>query len=293
MKAILDHKDVCDLLKLTMLIYNYEKDFIIKDGHNIEQFLDSLKKEENKNLLDNLNDLRKEVLFSIAEDSPKGEILSFISNENTDLQSAVTISHLNKRINVIFRGSESKYDWYYDLQIFQKKLDDKYQNDEDNICVHTGFYKQLMKNNSYNKVLNEVKKGLENYPDYEIFITGHSLGGALCTLFGFLLSHEVSNHITVVSFASPRVGNNDWKEAYDQKENLIHYRISNNKDIVTASPMWGYKHTGNNIRLFEDTYQYYPDYSYNPWWDYSLFNCWSISDHNCDLYYKRLIKNIW
>ena len=110
---ILNHSEIVDLLKLTMLIYNYGKDFSMKNGQDIEEFIGSLKKEENKNLLDNLNDLRKEVLYSIAENSPHGEILGFINTSETDLQCAVTVSHSKKRLNIIFRGSESKSDWYY------------------------------------------------------------------------------------------------------------------------------------------------------------------------------------
>ena len=292
-KAIINHQEVVDLLKLTMLIYNYGKDFSMKSGQDIEHFIGSLKKEENSNLLDNVNDLRKEVLFSIAESSPHGEILGFVSTAETDLQCAVTVSHAKKRINVIFRGSESKSDWYYDLKIFKHKLEEKFQDDENNVYVHLGFYQQLMNNGSYDKILKLVKEGLAEHSDYELYISGHSLGGALCTLFGYLLSCELLNKVTVVSFASPRVGNEEWKKVFDNKENLVHFRVTNNRDIVTAAPMWGYKHTGHNIRLFDDSYLYYPDYTYNGWWEFSLFNCWSVGDHDCDLYYTRLVKNNW
>tara|TARA_Y200000002_G_scaffold382007_1_gene397656 strand:- start:608 stop:1492 length:885 start_codon:yes stop_codon:yes gene_type:complete len=290
---IIKHDEIVDLLKLTMLIYNYGKDFTVKSGQDIQEFIKSLSKEENKNLLENVNDLRKEVLYSIAENSPHGEILGFVNTAETDLQCAVTISHAKKRINIIFRGSESKSDWYYDLKIFKHKLEEKYQSDNDDVYVHLGFYEQLKNNNSYENILKLVKEGLVSHPEYELYITGHSLGGALCTLFGYLLSCELLNKVTVVSFASPRVGNEEWKKVFDSKKNLIHYRVTNNRDVVTAAPMWGYKHTGHNIRLFEDSYIYYPDYSYNGWWEFSLFNCWSVGDHDCDLYYTRLIKNNW
>ena len=292
-KAIINHEEVVDLLKLTMLIYNYGKDFSMKSGQDITEFIKSLKNEENKSLLDNVNDLRKEVLYSLAENSPHGEILGFVNTPETDLQCAVTVSHAKKRINVIFRGSESKSDWYYDLKFFKHKLEEKFQNDKNSIYVHLGFFQQLTNNGSYDNIVKLVKEGLAEHSDYELYISGHSLGGALCTLFGYMLSCELLNKVTVVSFASPRVGNEEWKDTFDTKENLVHYRITNNRDIVTAAPMWGYKHTGHNIRLFEDSYLYYPDYTYNGWWEFSLFNCWSVGDHDCDLYYTRLIKNNW
>ena len=42
----------------------------------------------------------------------------------------------------------------------------------------------------------------------------------------------------------------------------------------------------------EDCYKWFPNYSYS-WWDVSLFKCYSIKDHDCDLYYERLSKNQW
>ncbi len=35
------------------------------------------------------------------------------------------------------------------------------------------------------------------------------------------------------------------------------------------------------------------NYSYNTWFQFSLFNCWKVSEHNMDLYYNRLIKCDW
>ena len=53
-------------------------------------------------------------------------------------------------------------------------------------------------------------------------------GAALSTLFGYMISREFSNtDITVVSFASPRVGDNGWKKHFDDADNLTHYRILN------------------------------------------------------------------
>lgn len=292
---ILPHSEIVDLLRLTMLVYNYGKDFELEEGEDLEGFLNSIKEDPESTKLDKLNKERKEALFEIAKSSPHGRILDFVTEKNTDLQCGITISHAKKRINVIFRGSESISDWYYDLQFFKHKLEPKYQSEKGDVHVHVGFFKQLTNKSSYDEILLVLKEALENeeYKDYEIYTTGHSLGGALCTLFGYMLSHEIENKVTVVSFASPRVGNYDWKESFDKKENLNHYRVSNHRDLVTAAPMFNYKHVGNTIRLFEDTYKYFPNYSYNGWWEFSLFNCWRISDHMCEIYYDRLLKNKW
>ncbi len=305
---LISHSDVIDMLRMTMLVYNYGKDFTIKEGQNIEGFLSSLENNDNddnddnddnhdnddNDELSNLDDERKKALYEIAKNSPKGEVIKFITESSTDLQCAITISHTKKRINIIFRGSESLQDWYYDLNIFKRKLDDKFQpTDYNNVHVHSGFFKQLTQNGSYDTILDTIKLTLVEFHDYKLFISGHSLGGALCTLFGYLLSFEIPNDIIVVSFASPRIGNSDWKNAFNQKSNLTHFRVTNHRDVVTAAPMFNYKHVGHCIRVFDDCTKFYPNYSYNGWWEFSLFNCWRVSDHMCDLYYQRLLKNSW
>ena len=108
-----------------------------------------------------------------------------------------------------------------------------------------------------------------------------------------MLSNEIKQNITVVSFASPRVGNYDWKKTFDAKSNLDHYRITNNNDIVTAFPSILYYHVGNNIRLERNnTASFLYNYSYS-WWDYSIFKCYSPSDHFCEEYYKYLCEDKW
>ena len=135
---------------------------------------------------------------------------------------------------------------------------------------------------------------IQKYPDNEVIITGHSLGGALSVLFGYQISNELrKTAIKVISFASPRVGNYYFKKDFDNILNLTHYRVTNNHDLVTSTPMLGYCHVGKNIHLGCNYYEYYDNYNYNRWWKYSLFNCWSIRDHNIDLYYKNLEKNTW
>ena len=288
--GFIKHETVKDLLGLTMLVYDYSKKFTLEEDETIETFVSGLKsnKEEMKSL--EFSDERSIVLNQLNERSPQGKVVTFISDEETDIQVGVTTSEINKRISVIFRGSESKADWYYDLMIFKTKiLDNKYEN----VQVHSGFHTQLHKNNVYEKLINVVKKLKTKHPDYNIYITGHSLGAALSTLFGFELANEIDNKVTVVSFASPRIGNPEFRTAFDKKDNLEHYRVSNDRDIVTAGPMINFQHVGTNIALSDDKCEIFKLYDYNTWFKFSLFNCWKVSDHNVDLYYTRLCKFHW
>lgn len=279
----IEHSTVVDLLGLTSLIYNYSKDFTLAENQTIENFVDNLDQTGGSS---NLTEARNKALHELSEKSPHGKVIEFISDPETDLQVAITISETNQRITVTFRGSESKSDWYYDLMITKHNL-------HDDVWVHSGFHTQLTTNNVHTKLITKLKELIDANPSYKVFVTGHSLGAALSTLFGYMISREFSNtDITIVSFASPRVGDSGWKTHFDDTDNLTHYRISNDRDVVTAVPMIGYHHVGINIKLTDNKFEIYKKCDY-PWYTYSLFNCWRASDHDCDLYYKRLLKNDW
>ena len=278
---MISHKNCQELIGLTMLIYDYVKKFKLNQSETIETFVSSQTDEE----LGEYTEARQEVLNSMKSYAPHGTVEYFIDDKVTDLQVGITKSETNKRICVVFRGSESRSDWYYDLMISKRKLN----ND---IYVHSGFYSQLHINNNFEKITEHVKTLIEEYPEYSLYITGHSLGAALATLYGYELSKLLNHNIVVVSFASPRVGNKGFKLDFNSQENLSHYRITNNRDIITASPMFRYHHVGRNICLYDNAFDIFNDYDYS-WWKYSLFNCWSVGDHNIDLYYERLKKIKW
>lgn len=283
---IIPHTDVVELLRITMLVYNYGKTFTVDEqNETIESFVNKI---TNKGLIDTLglSDTRKSALVDIANNTPSGRVCLFISEAETDVQVGITINETDKRICIVFRGSESSKDWFYDLQIRKHHL-------RDGIWVHSGFYKQLHQNGVYDKILETVKKLLLEHPDFSLYVTGHSLGAALATLSGFILANELKHPVTVVSFASPRVGNAEWKKAFDSTPNLTHYRVTNDRDIVTAFPMYKYYHVGKTIRLFETSYSIFTDYSEFKWYDFTLFQCWRTGDHDCDLYYKRLMQHKW
>lgn len=272
---------ILDLMCLTVLVYDYNEVFKLE---SMNKFINNPEAERCQNALNNLSGFQKDALLRLSENSPHGKVTKFIDDKTSDLQAGVTISEANERITVAFRGSESLSDWLHDLRFLKYNL-------KDDIYVHRGFHQQLHTNDVYEELVNEIKILLKKHPTYEIFICGHSLGGALSTLFGFELSNTIENLVTVVSFASPRVGNYAWKTAFDKKINLKHIRVANAKDIVTAAPMFRFHHTGTAVKLYDDKIIVNKDYSYNKWWEYSLFRCYSVGEHSCELYYNRLKNN--
>ena len=282
MSSIILHPELLHICALPMLIYDYNNTFTIKTKETLTDYLT-----HSSNDLSDLTDYRKQILKLIETYAPNGVVEEFINDPETGLQVGITRSEKTKRICVVFRGSDSLIDWYYDLNVRKQHI-------KDNIYVHKGFYNQLHINNNYEKIQTVVLKLLEQYPDHELVATGHSLGGALSTLFGYMITEKLKTSvIKVVSFASPRVGNYYFKTDFDKKINLLHYRITNNRDLVTAAPMVDYMHVGKNIHLMDNCYEYFDKYNYNRWWKYSLFTCWSVIDHDIDLYYKNIESNEW
>lgn len=240
---------IIESLRLSMLIYNYDN---TKQYSSIQEYL-------------NQNIKTDKLLNDIASYAPNGKVIKYINNNKTDLQVAVTKSYNKQKLSVVFRGSESKKDWLYNLK-FPKTI----IKNNNNIKVHKGFYLQLKNNiNQLDQlVLNNIK------PNTQIIITGHSLGGALATIYGYLLCEKTDNVITIISFASPRVGNLKFKQSFNNKSNLIHHRITNNKDLICAIPIFNYHHVGKLINLKTKN---------------NIFL--NLKDHDINEYYNNLMKN--
>jgi predicted lipase len=284
-ESIIPHRAVLILLQSTLLIYNYGKSFTMNTpDETIETFVNRSIEDGSIHKL-GLNSAKRAAMFELKQLAPNGKVHTFIDDPHSDIQVGITINHEQKNLAVVFRGSESIKDWYYDLQILKHKYKDK-------IWIHSGFYNQLHSDNIHLCIINKVRSILDQYPDYKIFVTGHSLGGALATLFGYILAHEIDNFITVVSFASPRIGNYHWKKSFEEKLNLKHFRVTNNRDLITATPTINYYHVGTDIKLYKDSF-YINVGKTHSCFDYTIFSNWSVIDHSCELYYENLVNNIW
>ena len=83
-----------------------------------------------------------------------------------------------------------------------------------------------------------------DYSDYDLYVTGHSLGGALAQLLAFTLagskdSDFLPKPVTAISYASPQVGKSGYLRAFEKLEKdgkLRHIRVSNEGDVVPVAP---------------------------------------------------------
>jgi Lipase (class 3) len=123
------------------------------------------------------------------------------------------------------------------------------------IGIHCGFYDYLLRprkegGNKLDEIVGHVRTLFVEMPerrrDYKLYVTGHSLGGALATLFSLYVAASLEETANVIpkpvccfSVASPRVGDLSFQAAFRRLEELglvRHLRIANDRDPVTMMP---------------------------------------------------------
>lgn len=78
--------------------------------------------------------------------------------------------------------------------------------------------------NKFDEIMNIVLPLIEKYSNFRLYVTGHSLGGALATIFAFKVAASnlaVQKPITCVSVASPKVGGNCFRKAFQVRFQVL------------------------------------------------------------------------
>lgn len=186
-----------------------------------------------------------------------------------ELVYAVEVNPNEERITVIFRGSVSKSDFGAEANINMIRVAEPttYPTTLEacNIGLHQGCYEYLFGSKNakpckYDDIMGHVQKLFSQDANrrrhYKLMVTGHGFGGALATLFGYYcaalsskkeLSFATSSRkedlplpVTVVSIASPRIGDLAFARSFTELESqakLRHLRISAHKDPLTLVPI--------------------------------------------------------
>ncbi|KAF2014720.1 alpha/beta-hydrolase [Aaosphaeria arxii CBS 175.79] len=115
-----------------------------------------------------------------------------------------------------------------------------------NCTVHTGFYSSWL--NTRNAILSDLTEAIEKYPDYQLTLVGHSLGGAVAALAGLdFLARGWQPRVT--TFGEPRIGNKALMSYIDDRFNITSnkdansfHRVTHVSDPVPLLPLaeWGY-----------------------------------------------------
>jgi triacylglycerol lipase len=142
-----------------------------------------------------------------------------------------------------FRGTEPKQiiDWLSDAQVCQAAWGTS------GAKVHDGFAKALGAVWGTTGVLPER---LQNRGNKSVWITGHSLGGALAELCAARAAIDAGIPVQgVYTFGQPRVGDNTFATAVETAIGGRIFRHVNHRDIVPRIPGFGmlYRHYGGQI----------------------------------------------
>jgi len=211
----------------------------------------------------------EEALEKLAADNLK--IVDYNDRYSADggLVYAVVVNLTKKWVMVSFRGTvfDKVMDGDFGTDI-KFGLNDSFFESEDyklvpggNPATHEGFTGLLMSSREsgvadrpyIQRILACVSAQFQNNPDikgknFKLFVTGHSLGGALANLFAFRfaqlksMGHESVQHlpdkVKALTFASPVVGNEDYQkefQALEKKGILRMIRISNEFDLIPTN----------------------------------------------------------
>lgn len=188
------------------------------------------------------------------EDADKKKILDGILTQgNVKLletliadETEALVADTDKFVVVAFRGTTSRRDVRTDLQSRFNVKRIQIEGRKVTVSVHSGFYA------AFAKVEDQLRAYLAaTKPEKPIYLTGHSLGGALALVASAALGSDpaLGDRVAAVyTFGAPRVGPRN----FDEIVKAPHYRVVNSGDIVPlVPPTWlrNYVHSGMPILL--------------------------------------------
>ena len=158
------------------------------------------------------------------KDALANACFNLICTFNTNDTQAFLAKREKDKIAVLaFRGTEAN-SW----NDVKTDLNARFYKGEAGVKIHTGF------RDAYSQVCDQVKSAVNNLPDgYSLYITGHSLGGALAVVATEDLERD--SLAACYTYGSPRVGNEEFGEGIRAPI----YRIVNAADgVPRVPPSW-------------------------------------------------------
>lgn len=160
---------------------------------------------------------------------------------------------------IAFRGTHTIPDWVDDFDLVMTTYDRC-----TNCFVHAGFYDAEQQ--AIDFVKNKTSLLMKEYKLTSTVVTGHSLGAAIATLTALDLVDSEFEHVRMVNFGSPRVGNEEFA-MYASNHLPDHVRITHYRDMVPHMPYYRrWMHVSN---------EWYEDQQHN------LHQCVSYEDPLC------------
>ena len=164
---------------------------------------------------------------------------------------AYVVTEMDKII-VAFRDTGSDKRWerilnmLTDARATLKKMSYLDDSELSEIKVHEGFVSEYM------LFREKVIEYVDMYPEKEVHVVGHSLGGALATLASFDIASSLNREVNTVTFGAPRVGTSDFRNAFDELPiNLFRVVVANDPIARVPGMLIPYEHVGQLIQIDE------------------------------------------
>lgn len=182
-----------------------------------------------------------------AYSSPEDAEVAFHSQGFTSTKPVTTGCQIGYIVSVedatviVFRGTDDPGDWFANLDV---------RPDSDvHGRIHRGF------NHAYESLQSQIIGLLTDTPPANLWITGHSLGGALAVICAYdLIHYQTLDVCGVMTFGQPMVAS---KKAANYLDDLLrgrYVRFVNGRDIVTRIPPF-HAHCGSLVRFVGDSIQ--------------------------------------
>lgn len=204
--------------------------------------------------------------------------IGFTTVKFFDIDGAQVVCAANKKDVVIsFRGTEPSQ--FSDVVADINFLPTKQKHGEG--FVHVGFRDEVL------KLEENILKWVDKHKEKNVYCCGHSLGGAMATLFTGRHEDFVNK---IFTYGSPRVGSGKFVKLLVTP----HCRVVNNNDIVpSVPPAIGFRHHGDK-KYLNFTGQLVQNYTWRQNWTDYLRGIWtaikkgewfdSVRDHSMEKY---------
>jgi len=160
-----------------------------------------------------LTSVLRQAGFSLVKTFNQGGTQAFLAKRDSDKIAVLS-----------FRGTQTEG---LTIETFFDVFTDLYATmrvDQNNVKTHKGFF------SAFQGIKAAVLQQIQSLADYGLYVTGHSLGGALALIATSEINSD--NLGACYTFGSPKVGN----EEFDDEIKAPIYRVINSFDVVPFLP---------------------------------------------------------
>lgn len=171
--------------------------------------------------------------------------------DETDTNALIVTSHALRAIMVVFRGTDSAANLRVDVSALKTGVANR--RGSKGPRVHEGFHRAYYFGGVAKELELRISELTTQNPEFDLYLMGHSLGGALATILAYRLLRLAiipeEMHVNLFTFGAPRVGSPDFVSELDSFSQLRGFRFVHRGDVVPRLPMINYQHHGTLIWL--------------------------------------------